>query len=255
MSNAQNEITINGGGGMERGNDITIDGIPNVAPRFNGLAVTVPSPDAVQEFKVQTTMFDAQNGRSNGGAISFTTRGGTNRFHGSGYYFFFDEHLNANGWIRNREGLPRAPIDNHIAGGSLGGPVRLPALVGLPAYDGRNRTFFFVNYERRQSQWDLTRYARVPTALERKGDFSQTISLANTPLAVYDPATTQGNVRQPFPGNAIPASRHDPTGAVVMNLFDLPNQNVEPRAQLAGQRNGQKRIRQPDGSIRPGDRR
>lgn len=100
MGNGQNDITINGGSGVSRGNDITIDGIPNVAPRFNGLAVTVPSSDAIQEFKVSTTMFDAQNGRSNGGVISFTTRGGTNDFHGSAYYFFYDEVLNANGWVR-----------------------------------------------------------------------------------------------------------------------------------------------------------
>ena len=228
MSNGQNDITINGGSGIERGNDITVDGIPNVAPRFNGLAVTIPSSEAVQEFKVQTTMFDAQNGRSNGGAISFTTRSGTNTPHGSAYYFFYDEHLNANGWVRNRERQARAPISQNLTGGTLGGPVVVPKV-----YDGRNRTFFFVNFERQNNQNEFTRYARVPTALEKRGDFSQTLSLNNTPLAVYDPATTLvaggRTTRQPFPNNTIPSLRFDPTGAAVMNLFELPNQNAAPR--------------------------
>ena len=233
MSNGQNEITINGGSGRERGNDITIDGIPNVAPRFNGLAVTVPAADAIQEFKVQTTMFDAQNGRSNGGVISFTTRGGTNQLHGSGYYIYYDEVLNANGWVRNKAGQPRAPINQYLAGGTIGGPVMLPKLPGLSSYNGRNRTFFFVNYEQQQNENDFTRYGRVPTALERKGDFSQTISLVNTPLMIYDPYTTQvvsgRTTRQPYPNNTIPLSVQDPTGQAVMNLYELPNQNVTPR--------------------------
>ncbi len=233
LSNGQNDITINGGSGRERGNDITIDGIPNVAPRFNGLAVTVPSSDAVQEFKVSTTMFDAQNGRSNGGAIAFTTRGGTNNPHGSAYYFFYDEHLNANGWVRNKQGQERTPISQNLIGGTVGGPVYLPGGFGLPKYDGRNRTFFFVSYEKQKSENDFIRYARVPTALERKGDFSQTLSLNNTPLGVYDPDTTQivnnKTIRTPFPNQTIPANRFDPTGAAVMNLFELPNQNVAAR--------------------------
>ena len=227
VQNGQNDIVINGGSGIERGNDITIDGIPNVAPRFNGLAVTVPASDAIQEFKVATTMFDAQNGRSNGGAISFTTRGGTNNFHGSGYYFFYDEFLNANGWLRNRNGQERSPISQYLFGGTIGGPVM------LPKYNGKNRTFFFFNYEKQQTENDFTRFARVPTELERKGDFSQTRSLTNTPLGMYDPYTTEiidnRTVRQPYPNMTIPLNQQDPTGQAVMNLYGKPNQNVTPR--------------------------
>ncbi len=106
----------------------------------------------------------------------------------------------------------------------MGGPVYVPSFGGLPKYDGRNRSFFFVSVEKLKSEND---------ALERKGDFSQTISLNNTPLGVYDPNTTQiiigKTVRQTFPNNAIPVSWFDRTGGAVMNLFELPNQTGAPR--------------------------
>lgn len=103
----------------------------------------------------------------------------------------------------------------------------------LPRYNGRNRTFFFFNYEKQQNQNNFTRYARVPTELERKGDFSQTRSLTNTALGIYDPYSTQiidnRTVRQPYPNATIPLTQQDPTGQAVMNLYGLPNQNVTPR--------------------------
>src|SRR6266545_3736786 len=106
-SNAQNDISINGGNGRNRGNDVTVDGIPNISARQRGLAVTVPMADAVQEFKINTTMFDASLGRSNGGTISLTTRGGTNEYHDADYYYTRNRTLNANSWTNNRLGLPK----------------------------------------------------------------------------------------------------------------------------------------------------
>jgi len=85
MGNNQNEIAVNGGNGTQKGNDVTIDGSPALAPRQSGLAVGIPMTDAVQEFKIVTTMFDASLGRSNGGALSITTKSGTNEYHGSAF--------------------------------------------------------------------------------------------------------------------------------------------------------------------------
>ena len=96
MGSNQNEIAVNGGNGTQKGNDVTIDGSPALAPRQSGLAVGIPMTDAVQEFKIVTTMFDASLGRSNGGALSITTKSGTNDFHGSAFYYTQNEALNAN---------------------------------------------------------------------------------------------------------------------------------------------------------------
>ena len=87
-----------------------------------------------------------RTGAATAASISFTTRGGTNNFHGSAYYFFYDELLNANGWVRNRNGQARSPITQYLFGGTIGGPVV------LPKYNGKNRTFFFFNYEKQQTR-------------------------------------------------------------------------------------------------------
>ena len=84
-----------------------MDGIPNVTARRYGLSVTMPMSDAVEEFKVSTTMFDASLGRSNAGAMSVTTRSGSNSVTGSVYYYARDASLNANSWVNNKSGLPR----------------------------------------------------------------------------------------------------------------------------------------------------
>lgn len=93
---------------------MTVDGIPNVNPRQSGLFVTVPAPDAVEEFKVHTSMFDASNGRSNAGALSFSTRQGTNEYHGSAHDFYRNRALNANSWSNNRNNLPKPPVDYNL---------------------------------------------------------------------------------------------------------------------------------------------
>jgi len=229
-SNAQNDITINGGSGGTRGNEMTVDGIPNVNPRQSGLFVTVPAADAVEEFKVHTTMFDASNGRSTAGALSFSTRQGTNEFHGSAHDFYRNRALNANSWSNNRNRLPKPPVDYNMWGGTIGGPVR------LPGYDGRNRTFFFFYIEKTTNAQPDTRYGRVPTDLERQGDFSQTLAPAGAPLQIYDPFSTtiSGSTvtRTPFPGARIPTGRLNPTGVAVLSKYPKANLNVPARISL-----------------------
>ncbi len=229
-SNAQNDVTINGGSGGTRGNEMTVDGIPNVNPRQNGLFVTVPVTDAVEEFKVHTTMFDASNGRSNAGALSFSTRQGTNEFHGSLRDIYRNRALNANSWSNNRNRLPKPPVDYNLWGGTIGGPVR------LPKYDGRNKTFFFFYFEKTTNAQPDTRYGRMPTDLERQGDFSQTLAPAGAPIQIYDPFSTtiSGSTvtRTLFPGARIPTGRLNPAGVAVLSKYPQANLGVPARISL-----------------------
>jgi len=226
-SNTQNDLSIGGGGGQDRGNDVTVDGVPNVAPRQRGLAVTIPMADAVQEFRVQTTLFDASNGRSNGGVLAVSTRGGTNQIHGTAYGFLRNRALDANSWTNNKLGLGKPPIHYNAWGGTVGGPIV------LPFYDGRDKTFFFFGYETTSNARSITRQARVPTELERIGDFSQTLpAKGSKAFQIFDPYTTVLNSkgsyvsRDAFAGNIIPASKLSPVGLAVLEQLPLPNLDI-----------------------------
>jgi hypothetical protein len=232
MGNDQNSIAVNGGNGTQKGNDVTIDGSPALAPRQSGLAVGVPLTDAVQEFKIVTTMFDASLGRSNGGSLSITTKSGTNEFHGTGFYYTQAEALNANAWENNRVGLPHPSVDMYSVGGTVGGPVR------VPRYDGRNRTFFFFGYERDRNGNHAVGRGYVPSAAMRQGDFSKTLARAGAPLVIYDPNSTVVNAagtfqsRTAFPNAVIPANRLNPVGVAVMSKLPAANLNVERNPQI-----------------------
>ncbi len=225
-SNGQSGIAIAGGGATSGNNEVIVDGVPNTIARSGGIIIYVPTAYSVDEMKVHTTMFDAAYGHSNGGAISITTRGGSNEAHGTVYDFKRWAALNANSWSNNRIGLPKPPVRYNQFGFMLSGPLYLPKI-----YNGRNRTFFTLAYERDDDKRDLFRQARVPNEQERGGDFSQTLNSVGTGLVqIYDPWTTVGtgssSTRTLFPGNNIPASRINPTGAAVAKSYALPNQNV-----------------------------
>lgn len=214
-------ISINGGGGSTGDNEYLIDGIPNTL--VGGAPVFIPAIDSVEEFKVHTTMFDAALGHTNGGVVSMTTKGGTNELHGTAYWYNRGTSLQANSWVNNRNGSPRPPVKYNQFGYAVSGPVFLPKL-----YDGRNRTFFSTTLERDNDNRSLTPQNRVPTALEKRGDFSQTLNRLGGPFAIYDPNTTVGTgnnaTRTPFPGARIPASRIDPIGQAMMNIYPEPTQ-------------------------------
>ncbi|MEK7407911.1 MAG: carboxypeptidase regulatory-like domain-containing protein [Acidobacteriota bacterium] len=230
-SNDQTEISISGGGSTQARNEFTLDGIPNTVPQGGGNIVYVPSLDTVEEVKVHTTMFDASYGHSNGGAVSITTRGGTNELRGTVYLYKRWAALDANSWVNNRLGLGKPAVSYRQMGLTVGGPVVIPRL-----FNGRNRTFFFVSREQDKLANMVSRQSRVPTDLERQGDFSRTLSRTGVPLTIYDPATTlvtgSRAERQPFAGNRIPASRLDPTGVAVLKTYPGPNRDVP--AQVGG---------------------
>ena len=235
-SNDQNRISINGGNGSDRGNDISVDGMPNVVPRQTGLVATMPMGDAVEEFKVNTTMFDASQGRSTGGTIAVTTRGGTNHYRGSGYYYRREPGLNALSWTEKNSYNSMSAADKQkfdasresqtywIGGGTFGGPIL------------KDRTFFFAAYERVYDGKSITKQGYVPTALERKGDFSQSKDNKGNALLIYDPLSTvlgkDGRVssRTLFPagaggGSIIPSGRLDTTALAVLGLYPQPTQS------------------------------
>ncbi|MEK7408781.1 MAG: carboxypeptidase regulatory-like domain-containing protein [Acidobacteriota bacterium] len=221
--NSQSQISISGGGGTRGRVEFLVDGVPNSVPIGGGVLTFAPTMDAVEEFKVHTTLFDAAYGHSNGGAVSITTRGGTNELHSALYFHKMWAALNANTWTNNRLGAPKAPTNRHEWGYALGGPVYVPKI-----YSGRNRTFFSTSLEWDDRKTAATRQGRVPTALEREGDFSQTLNRLGTgALRIYDPATTiisgTAATRQPFPGERIPSSRLNPTGLAVMHVYPAPN--------------------------------
>ena len=155
------------------------------------------SVDALQEFSVQQNAYSAEQGRS-GSFFNATTKSGTNQVHGTLYEFLRNEKLDS----RNFFGTTRDLLKRNQFGASAGGPILLPKI-----YDGRNRTFFFANYEGMRERQGNTVSRTSPTAAMLGGDFS---AIANT---LYDPLTTAGGTRQPFAGNRIPSNRLSPQAA------------------------------------------
>lgn len=155
------------------------------------------SVDALQEFSVQQNAYSAEQGRS-GSFFNATTKSGTNLIRGTLYEFLRNDKLDA----RNFFGAKRDILKRNQFGASVGGPIVLPKL-----YDGRNRTFFFVNYEGMRERQGNIMSRTSPTAAMLSGDFS---AVSNV---IYDPLTTVGNTRQPFAGNRIPSARISPQAA------------------------------------------
>jgi hypothetical protein len=197
-----------------------LDGVPNM--RMDVVSFS-PAPDAVEEMRAQTNAFDAEYGHSGAAFINVTTRGGTNHLHGAVYDYLRNEFLNANDFFSNRSGLKKSKFHQDTYGGAIGGPVTLPKL-----YKGRDRTFFFFDYEGTQLRQGGNTPSIVPTALQRGGDFSQTFNTKGQPITIYDPTTTVPGsngkyTRTPFAGNVIPKPLLDPVAQNLLKFYALPN--------------------------------
>ena len=230
--------------GATGSNQITLDGSPNYA--FDGGVGFSPPSDAVQEFKVQTSQFDAQQGYSAGATVNVAVKSGTNDLHGSGWYFNRDRSRTANNFFANRAGQERPERTYHRFGGVIGGPVYIPGV-----YNGRDRTFFFTTYERLKDNVAEPQLFTVPTARMRTGDFSELIvnrNNVNDPnnVIVYNPfdrtVAANGTVtRRPFgcptgtgttavvplptgsTCNVIPANLLNPVALAALQYYPLPN--------------------------------
>ncbi len=250
-ANSANGVFISKiGGGQNFGNEILLDGASTLRTE-NGSSFdeAAPSVEAIQEFKVLSATFPAVYGRTTGGIESFTTKSGTNSFHGTAYDIFRNDDLDANSWFNNGFLARCAPNDQACRstylrpkdkkndyGLNLGGPVWVPGL-----YNGRNKTFFFFNWEQYKQNNGGTQTSIVPTVAERSGDFSGLLtnqSLGVNPCdgsnvlqgQVFDPNTTRtgaGGVpcRTAFAGNIVPASRFSRVSQNFLAYLPLPNTN------------------------------
>ena len=208
-------------GGRADGVNIQIDGLNNRNAR-NGDAVSRPSVDAVQEFRVQTSAYAADFGTYGSGLINIALKSGTNRYHGSLYEFVRNDLFDA----RNFFDTDKSKLRRNQFGGTLGGPVTLPGFFGPLGYRGQDRTHFFFSYEGLKERRGDTRISRVPTLEQRAGDFSSLLQGA-TKIYLRDPAKTgtcsAANQTACFPGNIIPASRFHPLSLKVLGLVPRPN--------------------------------
>jgi hypothetical protein len=224
--------------------DILTDGASATNSEPNGgitAATYLPSPEAVQEFKVQQTNFSAEYGFSGGSVVNMITRSGTNKFHGSGYEFFRDDSLDANDWFANRNGEPIPPLRRNNFGFTFGGPII------------KNKTFFFVDYDGLRSSGLSTASGAVPTALMRTGDFGEVCAAQGGSFdtngqcsaaagqiwdpysGVYDsssggilrstfiPFNNLATYTSPGPASLVPGNLIDPVAQKMMALFPAAN--------------------------------
>jgi hypothetical protein len=197
--------------------DVFVDGVANTINVNRGVNISqwVPAVDSIGEFKLEVGTLSAEYGRSGGSMTNMAIRSGTNQIHGSLYEFFRNSKLDANQYFARGLNRPLAPYGANTYGVAVGGPVFLPKL-----YDGRNRTFWFMNYEGAKEGNAIDRTNSTPTAKMRAGDFSE------VPQVIYDPfSVTSVNgvpMRTPFPGNIIPLSRQDPVGQKIITYYPNP---------------------------------
>jgi len=225
---------ISANGARANQNNLTLDGIGNVDTGNNGDQLATVSLDAVEEFKILTSNYQAEYGRSSGAQISVVTKSGSNEFHGSGYLYHRHEGLNANNWVNNREGLPRQFFRFNNFGYTIGGPVYMPHFGegGPKIWSGKNKLYFFVTQEfQRQLRPQGIRNVTVPTALERAGDFSQSRDNNGAKIFVRDytknlpcsASNTSGCFSDGGVINKIPANRLYGPGLAILNVFPMPN--------------------------------
>jgi len=202
-------------GGQNLGTEVILDGASiahaELGPTFDENA---PSVEAISEFKITTSTISAEFGRTSGGVESFTTKSGTNSYHGAAFDLLHNDKLNAVPWNNISNGSNIKPRDHqNDFGGSLGGPVRVPKL-----YNGHDKSFFFFSWEQYRNNLSAPNVTTLPTDAERQGDFSKLLGAATgqtnpcdgTPVLtgqIFDPSKTKtvGGVqcRTAFPGNKI----------------------------------------------------
>lgn len=207
-------VSVNGQ--RTQDNNYTVDGIDNNMMFMNSPGGSPPM-DSIQEFRVATGN-SAEYGRSAGANVNLAIKSGTRDLHGSAYWYVRNDKFDANDWFANRQSRGKVPFRQNQYGFALGGPVLLPKL-----YNGRDKTFWFVSWEGFRWRRGQTAQATVPLPAMRTGDFSVLSE------KIYDPLTgrldSQGRIiRDPFPGNIIPANRINPgMKFIVDKLIPLPN--------------------------------
>jgi hypothetical protein len=230
-TNASN-FRVSGGQGL--GTEILIDGASTRRAQ-NGtfFSEVAPGPNAFQEFTLSTSTYSAEFGSSSGGIVNFTLKSGGNEFHGEAYDLFRNEFFNANSYLNNATGIPRRRDHQHDFGFNAGGPIYLPRFgEGGPAFiSGKNRAFFFFNYEGFRFSQTETADVSVPTFRMRQGDFGElltdpyVLSFLGHPVQIYDPTQPPGT-RAAIPGNDLRlyngGALIDRVGLALANLYPAP---------------------------------
>lgn len=209
------DMSVNGN--QSNSNLWTVDGVNNMDVGSNRTLLVFPSVDSIQEFRVERNSFSAEFGQAQGAVVNLITKGGSNEFHGSGFEFYRNDSLNANNFFLNRAGQPKAKLNYNNFGGNFSGPIV------------KNRVFFFWSEEWRRERRGQVLSAHVPTAAEKRGDFSGVLSGPvprdpDTCHNVPDPAHPGQTILvcDPFPGNKIPQNRLSPAGLAFVKLFPDP---------------------------------
>jgi hypothetical protein len=252
------------GGGQAYGNETMVDGA-SITRSENGSSFdeTSPSIEALQEFKVTTSVPEAEFGRTTGGFESFATKSGGNAYHGTAYTFVKNAAFDANDWFNNGYWAANKCSGNHVTastacqawlrasdskfdyGGTLGGPIRLPnpLHLGKDLYNGKDKSFFFFSWEQYQLKTSAGTVATVPTAKEAGGDFSDKLGAVVTsggqPLIdpcdgsqvhynqIYDPSTTRmvdgKPCRTAYSGNIITSSAMSKAAQALIAGMPTPN--------------------------------
>ncbi len=278
--NASGDFSANGNRPSQ--NNYLLDGIDNnidVVDFLSGTAfVVLPAVDAIQEFKVQTNNYSAEIGRAGGAVLNATIKSGTNQLHGTVWEFLRNDKFDAADFFENAGNTKKGEFRQNQFGAAVGGPVYIPGV-----YNGKNKTFFFGDFEGTRIRQGTPQSTSVPTVAERNSgftNFSDLLTQGGTefdllrgtlPLGtIFDPATTRGAfynmvdpvsllttlcptaslkdktqpntpanctlapgspvgfVRDPFPGNMIPAGRLDANAIKLLNLYPLPTDNSRP---------------------------
>jgi hypothetical protein len=199
----QTQVNLDGGSLVDHGSD--------------GKTTTAPSLESIDQVSVLTNNFQAEYGNRGGTVINIVTKSGTNELRGALFDYVRNEGLNAKTWADNYLGNPKPIYRYNYLGGNVGGPIR------------RNKLFFFYNIEDfKQDIPGSTMTARVPTALERNGDFSQTVDGSGQRPTIYMPGTQFSGTPVILADRIIPQNLISPLGRSIMNLFPLPNNPGDP---------------------------
>jgi hypothetical protein len=228
-ANATQVSNLNANGQRSNSNNMTIDGVANIDTGDNGGNMAQTNIDAIAEFKVLTSSYQAEYGRAVGAQVQVVTKSGTQNFSGSGYWYGRRSAWNSNTWWNNRTGTPLAESARNDYGFTIGGPVFIPGKFN----SDKSKLFFFFSqeFQRRKDPVGETRVT-VPTALERKGDFSQSVDNNGNPYPYIKDYTTglpcqAGSTAGCFADGGvlgkIPANRLYAPTLASLALFPLPN--------------------------------
>jgi len=236
------DLSVNGQ--RSQSNNITIDGVANIDTGNNGGNMVTTNLDSLAEFKVLTNSYQAEYGRATGAQVQAVTKSGTQDFHGSAYWYGRRGNWNANSWTNNRDGAARNDeAARNDYGGTLGGPVSFPGF-----NEDKKKLFFFASVEwQKRSDAVGAQTARVPTALERAGDFSQSVDNSGNPwpyIRDYStglpcgPSDTSGCYADGGVLGKIPQSALYQPGLNGLNIYPMPNfegdNGINFRSQAAG---------------------